>query len=106
MTMDLVDSLRNQIAQCWSPPAARPIPDELVVDFDLFSSIPMAPSHRRHNWLQTLPRAASNPYMRAAAEAARRAIYDMPPYKLPADRYNQWREIDPIDFDPRQMMGQ
>ena len=27
------------------------------------------------------------------------------PYKLPADRYNQWREIDPLHFDPRQMLG-
>jgi hypothetical protein len=46
-----------------------------------------------------------NSYMRAAAESARRAIFTCQPYKLPADRYNQWHEIDPLHFDPRQMMG-
>jgi hypothetical protein len=50
--------------------------------------------------------AAGNPYTRAAAEAARRAIYECAPYKLPANRYDQWKEINPFHFDPRQMMGQ
>jgi hypothetical protein len=49
---------------------------------------------------------AGNSYTRAASEAARRAIYQCQPYRLPADRYNQWREINPLRFDPRQMMGQ
>jgi len=37
--------------------------------------------------------AAGDPYMRAAAEAARRAIYTCAPYTLPADRYNQWHDV-------------
>ena len=47
-----------------------------------------------------------NPYTRAAAEAASRAIYQCAPYKLPAERYSEWQEINPLRFDPRQMMGQ
>ena len=43
---------------------------------------------------------------RAAAEAAMRAIYQCQPYRLPASRYGQWRDIDPLRFDPRDMMGQ
>jgi hypothetical protein len=50
--------------------------------------------------------AARDPYVRAAAEAARRAIYTCAPFKLPADRYAQWREINPFHFDPSQMAGQ
>jgi len=99
MTMDLVDSLRNQIAQCWSPPAGAPHPEDLIVDFFVQlnpdGSVAMATP-------RTQPQ---NSYMRAALESARRAIFTCQPYKLPADRYNQWREIDPLHFDPRQMMG-
>ncbi|MEI9931780.1 MAG: hypothetical protein WDM89_14895 [Rhizomicrobium sp.] len=49
---------------------------------------------------------SSNSYTRASASAAQRAIYTCQPYKLPSDRYSQWREISPFHFDPRQMMGQ
>jgi hypothetical protein len=49
---------------------------------------------------------SGNAYTRAAAEAARRAIFQCQPYKLPQDRYSQWREINPLRFDPRQMMNQ
>jgi outer membrane biosynthesis protein TonB len=99
MTMDLVDSLRNQIAQCWSPPAGAPHPEDLIVDFfvQLNPDGSVATATPR-----TQPR---NSYVRAAIEAARRAIFTCQPYKLPADRYSQWHEIDPLHFDPRQMMG-
>jgi hypothetical protein len=46
--------------------------------------------------------AASDPFMRAAVDAARRAIYTCAPYKLPADKYSVWRDIT-VDFDPRKM---
>ena len=41
-------------------------------------------------------------YNYAAGIAARNAIYQCQPYKLPADRYPQWRQINPMRFDPRQ----
>ena len=41
----------------------------------------------------------------ALNEAANRAIYQCAPYKLPATRYNDWKEINPLRFDPREMMG-
>ena len=43
---------------------------------------------------------------RLTAEAASRAIYQCAPYNLPAKRYSEWREINPLRFDPREMMGQ
>lgn len=104
MTADLADSLRSQIARCWSPPVGAPSAADLVVDFDLFlnpdGSVAQPPQ------LIGSSSFAGNPYARAAAEAARRAIYECAPYKLPGDRYSQWREINPFHFDPRQMMGQ
>lgn len=101
MTADLQDALRSQIQPCWSPPVGAPHPERLVVSFDLFlnpdGSIAQSPQ---------LLESANDPFLRAAADAARRAIYTCAPYKLPADRYQQWREINPFVFDPRQMLGQ
>jgi outer membrane biosynthesis protein TonB len=101
MTADLADALKSQIYQCWSPPVGAPNANDLVVDFDVAmnpdGSIARAASDAM---------SAANPYTRAAAEAARRAIYQCQPYRLPQDRYSQWREINPLRFDPRQMMNQ
>ena len=106
MVADLQDSLRSQISQCWSPPVGAPHPDELVVEFDLLLNQDGSVAQPPQLTATSQAAAASNPYTRAAAEAARRAIYECAPYKLPADRYSQWHEINPFHFDPSQMMGQ
>ena len=54
--------------------------------------------------LQT--RGSGNPYTRAAAEAASRAIYSASPTGCRPTAISQWREINPLRFDPRQMMEQ
>lgn len=105
MTADLSDALKSQIYKCWSPPVGAPNANDLVVEFDLnlnqdgtVARVAMAASSQ--------VAAAANPFTRAAAEAASRAIYQCQPYRLPPDRYAQWREISPLRFDPRQMMEQ
>lgn len=104
MTMDLADSLRNQIAQCWSPPVGAPNPQDLVVSFELFLNPDGSVAQPPQLAAQSQAAAAGNPFLRAAAEAGRRAIYTCAPYKLPPDRYGQWRDITLV-FDPRQMIG-
>jgi hypothetical protein len=103
MTADLADALKSQIYQCWSPPVGAPNANDLVVDFDLKlnpdGSVVSADS-------ASLSNSNPNSYNRAAAFAANSAIYKCQPYKLPPDRYSQWREINPLRFDPRQMMQQ
>jgi hypothetical protein len=101
MTADLADALKSQIYQCWSPPVGAPNASDLVVDFDLVLNPDGTPSRAASDALSS-----GNPYTRAAAEAARRAIFQCQPYRLPQDRYSQWREISPLRFDPRQMMNQ
>jgi hypothetical protein len=101
MTADLADALKSQIYRCWSRPEgyAADRANDLVVEFDL----ELGPDGR-------VIRADSpsvntgNPsrYNYAAGIAARNAIYNCQPYRLPPDRYNQWREINPMRFDPRQ----
>jgi hypothetical protein len=102
MTADLADALQSQIQKCWSPPVGAPNAADLVVDLDLrlnrdgsVAALQLAPGVN-----------TGNPYTRAAAEAARRAIYECQPYRLPADRYSDWSEINPFHFDPRAMMNQ
>jgi hypothetical protein len=105
MTADLADALKSQIYRCWSPPTGAPDARDLIVDFDL-SLNPDGSVGRLQMTPGTAAQAAGNGYTRAAAEAASRAIYQCQPYRLPPDRYNLWREINPLRFDPRQMMEQ
>lgn len=105
MTADLADALRGQIYKCWSPPTGAPNAQDLIVDYDLALN-PDGTVGRLQMTPGTAAAAAGSSYTRAAAEAASRAIYQCQPYRLPADRYNLWREINPLRFDPRQMMGQ
>ena len=105
MTADLADALRSQIYRCWSPPTGAPNANDLIVDYDL-SLNPDGTVSRLQMTPGTAVRGAGNGYTRAAAEAASRAIYECQPYHLPQDRYSLWREINPLRFDPRQMMEQ
>ena len=105
MTANIADALKSQIYRCWSPPTGAPDARDLIVDYDL-SLNPDGSVGRLQMTPGTAAAAAGNGYTRAAAEAASRAIYQCQPYRLPPDRYAQWREINPLRFDPRQMMGQ
>jgi hypothetical protein len=105
MTADLSDALKSQIYRCWSPPTGAPDARDLVVDYDLNLN-PDGTVGRLQMTAGTAMAAAGSGYTRAAAEAASRAIYQCQPYRLPPDRYNLWREINPLRFDPRQMMEQ
>jgi outer membrane biosynthesis protein TonB len=97
MTADLQALLSSQIKPCWSPPVGAPHP--VIVDFEVF----LSPDGSVAQPPQLLAN-SGDPYFRAAAEAARRAIYSCAPYRLPADRYNLWRDIN-YHFDPSEMMG-
>jgi hypothetical protein len=105
MTADIADALRSQMRRCWSPPTGAPDARDLIVDFDL-SLNPDGSVGRLQPTPGTAAASAGNAYTRAASEAAGRAVYQCQPYRLPADRYAQWRDINPLRFDPREMMGQ
>lgn len=102
MTMDLSDALKNQIAQCWNPPVGAPHPEQLVPWFEIFLAPDGSISRPPQLAADSASQAARDPFMRAAAEAARRAIYTCAPYKMPADKYSIWRDFT-IDFNPSKM---
>lgn len=103
MTADLRTLLQSEIYKCWNPPVGAPHPESLIVQYRLHLNRDGTISRPPELADTALP--PNNTYMRAAIESARRAIYICAPYKLPANRYNQWQDILFV-FDPRAMMGQ
>jgi hypothetical protein len=104
MTADLKSALQSQIAQCWSPPVGAPHPEQLVVNYELFLNQDGSVAQPPQLAANSAAAEQGNPFMRAAVESARRAIYTCAPYKLPADRYGQWRDIT-FTFNPADMVG-
>lgn len=102
MTADLAALLQSQIYHCWSPPTGTPHPERLIVKYEVFLNRDGSVAQPPQLAPETASAAAGDPYMAAAVGAARRAIYTCSPYKLPADRYAQWRNFTFV-FDPRQL---
>jgi len=100
MSATLVDLFLSEIRQCWHPIVGAPNPADQIVSFDLR----LNPNGTIAS-IETLT-VSSNPYTAAAVSAAERAIYQCQPYRLPPENYAQWREINPLRFDPRQMVQQ
>jgi hypothetical protein len=107
MTMDLEDALRNQIEQCmnWGLVASAPNAQNIVVSVDLTLNPDGSVAQRPQLESESASEAAQDPYVRAAAEAAMRAIHVCAPYKLPAERYADWRD-SVVRFSPRDILGQ
>ena len=107
MTMDLRDALRNQIEQCmnWGTVAGAPNAQNIVVVVDLTLSPDGNVAQRPQLESESASEAARDPYVRAAADAALRAIHVCAPFKLPADRYADWRDSQ-VRFSPRDLTGQ
>ncbi len=104
-TLDLRDALLSQIRECWNVPVGAPTPEKLIVQVRVFLTRDGSLAQPPLLEPPTRAAAASNPYMRTAAEAALRAVNVCEPYKLlPPDRYDQWREIV-MTFDPSRMIG-
>jgi hypothetical protein len=105
MTADLVTFLQSMINPCWIRPEGVPHPERLIVKYRLFLNKDGTVGQPPQLMPETAAAVAGDPYMAAAAGAARRAIYACQPYKLPANRYSDWRDIV-LTFDPRNMAGQ
>jgi hypothetical protein len=104
-TADLKDTLLSQMRQCWNVPVGAPNPEQLIVQVRVFLSADGSLAQPPQLEPGTRAAAASNPYMRTAAEAALRAINVCEPYKhLPPEHYDAWREIV-MTFDPSKMIG-
>lgn len=103
LTMSEIDAFKAQMQRCWSVPAGAPNAEQLIVKIKVYlnqdGSLAGPPELMDRTQMLT-----GGSYYRAAAESAVRAIRMCQPFKMPADKYTSWRELD-IRFDPREMLG-
>jgi len=97
LSQNEVDALRAQLMGCWNPPVGVAEAKDLIVivRFALnrdgsVSGEPMVVNH------------GSNALFQIAAESAMRAVRSCQPFRLPASKYEAWRDVE-VKFDPNDM---
>jgi hypothetical protein len=102
LTASELDLVKQQIYQCWNVPLGAREANDLTPEF----RVTMNPDAtvRAVELLNT--ERYSDPFFRAAADSARRALFNpqCSPLKLPLDKYTQWQTFT-ITFDPKDIAG-
>jgi hypothetical protein len=103
VTMTEVDLVRRQIEQCWNVPAGAKNAENMAVAVRVDMNPDGTP---RAVSIEDNARMQTDPYFRAAAESAKRAVLNprCHPFKLPPDKYQRWQTMTVI-FDPKEMFG-
>ena len=102
VTVSEIEAVRQQIAQCWNIAAGARQADALSVEIEMV----MNPDATvRQAKVVDRMRMSKDPYYRAAAESALRALShpDCIPLKLPLDKYGIWKTFT-FNFDPKDML--
>jgi hypothetical protein len=99
MSANEIDAFRAQISRCWTPPVGGLGGDAIIVKLRIAlnedGSLTRAPEI--YNEL-------ASPFFRPAADSAVRAVMQCQPYRMPPEKYGQWRDML-LTFDPRRMYG-
>jgi Periplasmic protein TonB, links inner and outer membranes len=106
ITISQIDAIRRHFEKCWSIPAGARDAENLMVDIKVALG-PDASVIRAD--IVDRSRLQTDPFFRAAAESALRAVLhplckSLKDINLRSDQYNQWKDMT-ISFDPRQMFG-
>jgi outer membrane biosynthesis protein TonB len=102
MTADLKSILYSEMQPCWTVTAiaGAPDPEQLAVSIHLDLNPDGTVAGQPQLAAQSAAAEAGNPYIRALADTALRAIRKCAPYKLPVNRYQDWRSAD-LSFSPQ-----
>lgn len=94
-----------QITPCWSIPVGAKDAAKMRVGITIFLS--PDGTLRGLPLIEDQARVARDPFYRAVAESALRALRDprCTPLRLPLKNYETWKEIS-FNFDPREVLGQ
>ncbi|MCE9523705.1 MAG: TonB C-terminal domain-containing protein [Alphaproteobacteria bacterium] len=98
MTSDdgLIAQIKEAMEKCWRIPEGAPDPAALTMRVKVFlnedGTVASAPQLMDHG-------PAGDPYFRAAADSAIRAVHICAPYNLPPEKYAVWNELT-ITFSP------
>jgi outer membrane biosynthesis protein TonB len=103
ITATEIDLVRRQIEACWNVPAGARDAAELIIHIRVEMNPDGTP---RMASVVEEDRMRGDPFFRAAAESALRAVLNprCHPFKLPADKYERWRTMTLV-FNPREMLG-
>ncbi len=101
LTISEIDLVRQQIARCWALPAGAKDAHEMVIDIRVL----MSPDGTVNNaQIENQAQMATNPFFRAMAESALRAVTRCSPLKMPPEKYENWKEMS-LQFNPKDMFG-
>jgi outer membrane biosynthesis protein TonB len=106
LTASQIDLLRQQIERCWDVPAGARDAKDLTVEI---KAVVNADGTVREATIVDTGRYATDPFFRAAADSAKRAVLNPQctgpanPLKLPADQYQAWRNLD-LFFNPKDLL--
>ena len=106
VTISQIDAIRRHFEKCWNIPAGARDAEDLAVDIRV--SLSPDASVQRAEIVNT-GRIATDPFYRAAAESALRAVLNplcssLQDVGLHADQYDEWKDMV-ITFNPKQMTG-
>ncbi len=90
----VVALLHQQLYACWAPPAGAKI--IVTVRFTLNEDGSLA-------GVPTLVKTTAGARSRAVAESALLAVQRCAPFKLPADTYEVWKDVEVV-FDPHEVL--
>jgi hypothetical protein len=95
-----LDAIREQLRPCWLIPAGARDAADLKPTF----RVAMRPDATVRTVTLLNSDRLSDPFFRAAAEAARRALFNpqCSPLKLPPEKYDEWQTFT-ITFDPKDL---
>lgn len=96
------EGLQFAIKRCWSVPVGAIEAEKLVVTIGVKLS---KSGEVEGQPVLVSPKNSDNPAFNRAFEAARRAILRCAPYSMPAEKYDQWKDLE-ITFNPEQMVIQ
>ncbi|MBJ3776925.1 cell envelope integrity protein TolA [Acuticoccus mangrovi] len=97
LTLSEMDALRAQMQRCWNPPIGIEGGQDLVVTVQ----IRLAPDGSVVEIKQIGAQGLGALYD-VAADAARRAVVQCQPYRLPPAKYEVWKDVQ-VNFDPRDL---
>ena len=102
VTVSEIQAVRQQLAQCWNVAAGARRADALSVEIQMIMNPDATVRQAR---VVDASRMNTDPYFRAAAESALRALGhpDCIPLKLPLDKYDVWKNFT-FNFDPSKML--
>lgn len=103
LALSEMDALKYQLAKCWNFPAGAMNAEDLIVDI----RVEVNPDRTvKSAEIVDTGRYNSDDFFRAAADSAKRAVYNpmCTPLALPPEKYDVWKKML-IRFNPREMFG-